>query len=101
MNLRNIRRLSCMERIVSSPETVLLIVLSVESSSQILINSNKALSVVEGGVGLGDLWVKGVDLLWWWVGSLNSGVSSWLSRELNVLSEVEFVTFHGDVFTEI
>ena len=57
--------------------------------------------VVEGGVGLGDLWVKGVDLLWWWVVSLNSGGSSWLSRELNVLSEVEFVTFHGDVFTEI
>ena len=40
--------------------------------------------VVEGGVGLGDLWVKGVDLLWWWVVSLDS----WLSRELNVLGKV-------------
>ena len=57
--------------------------------------------VVEGGVGLGDLWVKGVDLLWWWVVSLGGGGSSWLSRKLNVLCEVEFVALHGDVFTEV
>merc|ERR1711935_345232 len=57
--------------------------------------------VVEGGVGLGDLWVKGVDLLWWWVVSLNSGGGSWLGRELNVLFEMEFIALHGDVFSHI
>ena len=57
--------------------------------------------VVEGGVGLGDLWVKGVDLLWWWVVSLDGSGGFWLSRELDVLSEVEFVTLHGDVLSKV
>jgi hypothetical protein len=41
------------------------------------------LLTVEGGVSLGNLWVKSVNLFWFWISGLStsssSGVGSWLS----------------------
>jgi hypothetical protein len=60
-------------------------------------------------VSLGDLWVKSMNLVWLGVSSggvdnTSSGsLSSWLGIELNifVLDEMEFISFHGDIFSKI
>ena len=73
------------------------------------VNLQKGLLlIVESGVSLGDLWVKGMNLFWGWIfggwscgSGISSGVSSWLSFHHNVLVEMEFVALHGDIFTEV
>jgi hypothetical protein len=71
-----------------------------------------SLLVVEGGVSLGNLWVKSVNLVWLRVSSggvLDTGsgiLGGWLSLSKGVgrewvLDEVEFISLHGDVFTEV
>jgi hypothetical protein len=59
---------------------------------------------VPGSVGLGNLWVKGVHLVWlgvtFPVGLMGGGL--WLTLNLEeLLVEVELVSLHGDVFTKV
>ena len=75
------------------------------------VNLDKGLLlIVESGVSLGDLWVKGMNLFWGWIfgcwgtggcGGISSSVSSWLGIHLKVLVEMEFVALHGDILTEV
>jgi hypothetical protein len=70
VNLWNILGFGGDEFVTGSPESVLFIILSIECGSDVWVNLKKRLSllvVVESGVGLGDLWVKSMNLFWLWV----------------------------------
>jgi len=72
--------------------------------SEILVSIHSCGKLTEGErcMRLGNLWVEERKFLNSSIFTISfCAVNNWFTLKLNILSKVEFISFHGDIFSEI